>query len=80
MGLLETSATTARNAVASLPTSSEVEQPGAMVHRIEKAIDLIGALDEVQRTRLMEIADRCPVHRTLTSRIEIQSALVAAPG
>jgi putative redox protein len=59
---------------------AECEQPGAMVHRIEKAIELIGALDEVQRTRLIEIADHCPVHRTLTSRIEIQSALVPAPG
>lgn len=54
------------------------EQPGAMVHRIDKAIELIGALDEAQRTWLHEIADRCPVHRTLTSRIEIRSALVSA--
>jgi putative redox protein len=52
---------------------ADCEQPGAMVHRIEKAIELIGALDEAQRTRLLEIADRCPVHRTLTSRIEIRS-------
>jgi putative redox protein len=59
---------------------ADCEQPGAMVHRIEKAIDLIGALDEVQRTRLIEIADRCPVHRTLTSRIEIQSTLVSTSG
>jgi putative redox protein len=57
---------------------ADCEQPGAMVHRIEKAIELIGALDEAQRNRLVEIADRCPVHRTLTSRIEIQSALVSA--
>ena len=49
-----------------------------MIHRIEKRIELIGSLDEVQRARLIEIADRCPVHRTLTSRIEIRSALVSA--
>jgi putative redox protein len=30
-----------------------------------------GALDDEQRQRLMEIADKCPVHRTLTSEIRI---------
>ena len=58
---------------------ADCEQPGAMVHRIEKTIELIGTLDEAQRRRLLEIADQCPVHRTLTSKIEIESAL-AAPG
>lgn len=54
---------------------ADCEKPGAMVHRIEKTIEFIGALDEAQRRRLLEIADHCPVHRTLTSKIEIQSAL-----
>ena len=54
------------------------EDPGSMVHRIEKRIELIGSLDEAQRVRLLEIADHCPVHRTLTSKIEIRSALVSA--
>jgi putative redox protein len=54
------------------------EDPRAMIHRIEKRIKLMGSLDEAQRVRLLEIADRCPVHRTLTSKIEIRSALVAA--
>ena len=49
-----------------------------MIHRIETRIELIGSLDQVQRTRLIEIADRCPVHRRLTSKIEIRSALVPA--
>jgi putative redox protein len=53
------------------------EDQGSMVHRIEKRIELIGPLDEAQRARLLEIADHCPVHRTLTSRIEISSALVS---
>jgi len=37
-----------------------------------RAIRLLGPLDEAQKTRLLEIADRCPVHRTLVagSRIE----------
>lgn len=35
-----------------------------------------GALDAEQRKRLMEIADKCPVHRTLTSEIRIVTKAV----
>jgi putative redox protein len=52
------------------------ENSGAMIHRIEKRIELIGPLDEAQRSRLLEIADHCPIHRTLTSPIEIRSTLL----
>lgn len=55
---------------------ADCDQPDAMIHRIEKKIELVGALSDTQRARLLEIGDRCPVHRTLTSKIEIQSALV----
>jgi putative redox protein len=51
------------------------EDKSSMIHRIHMRVELIGALDDTQRARLLEIADRCPVHRTLTSRIEIESAL-----
>jgi putative redox protein len=51
------------------------EDQSAMIHRIHTKIELIGALDDVQRIRLLEIADKCPVHRTLTSTIEIESAV-----
>ncbi len=44
------------------------------VDLIEREIALSGDLDEAQRARLMEIADRCPVHRTLTSEIVIRTA------
>ena len=57
---------------------ADCEQPQAMIHRIEKRIELVGPLDDEQRARLLEIADRCPVHRTLTSKIEIHSALSPA--
>lgn len=46
------------------------------VDRIEREIELLGALTAEQRQRLLEIADRCPVHRTLTSEISIVSRLV----
>lgn len=41
------------------------------IDRIEKEIILTGDLDETQRKRLLEIADRCPVHRTLHSEVLI---------
>ena len=43
----------------------------ALLDRIERTIELEGTLDATQRARLMEIADKCPVHRTLTSNIVI---------
>jgi uncharacterized OsmC-like protein/alpha/beta superfamily hydrolase len=43
---------------------------------IEREIELEGELSDAQRTRLLEIADRCPVHRTLQSEIKISSRLV----
>ena len=41
------------------------------VDHIERIVSLEGALDDEQRKRLMEIADKCPVHKTLESKIEI---------
>ena len=55
---------------------ADCEKPDAMVHRIEKTLELVGALDPEQRSRLMEIADHCPVHRTLSSRIDIKTTAV----
>jgi putative redox protein len=42
-----------------------------LLDRIELAIAIEGDLDTAQRARLMEIADKCPVHRTLTSEVSI---------
>jgi uncharacterized OsmC-like protein len=47
-----------------------------MLDRIDAEISLIGDLSDDQRQRLMEIADRCPVHRTLVSEIEIRTQLI----
>ena len=46
-------------------------QETGFVSRIRKRVTLSGDLDDTQRARLLEIADRCPVHRTLTSEILI---------
>ncbi len=50
------------------------ETKDGKVDRIQRTIELEGPLDDAQRKRLMEIADRCPVHRTLTSEILIQTS------
>ena len=49
----------------------------ARIDRIDEEIELAGPLDAAQRARLLEIAGRCPVHRTLTGRLEIRSRLAA---
>jgi putative redox protein len=54
----------------------ECETKQGMLDRIDTDIVLTGALDGDQRTRLLEIARKCPVHRTLTSEIDIRSRLL----
>ena len=55
---------------------AECETKEGKLDRIEREISLTGGLSAEQRARLLEIADRCPVHRTLTSEISIRSRLV----
>jgi putative redox protein len=52
------------------------ELPPAMLDRIERRITLIGELSAEQRQKLLLIANLCPVRKTLTSRIEVQTELV----
>jgi uncharacterized OsmC-like protein/alpha/beta superfamily hydrolase len=54
----------------------ECETRDGMLDQIERDISIEGALDEEQRKRLMEIADKCPVHRTLHSEIRIVTRAV----
>jgi uncharacterized OsmC-like protein/alpha-beta hydrolase superfamily lysophospholipase len=50
---------------------AECETRDGMLDQIDLVIAMEGNLDTEQRRRLMEIADKCPVHRTLTSEIRI---------
>jgi uncharacterized OsmC-like protein/alpha/beta superfamily hydrolase len=50
---------------------AECETREGMLDQIDREIRIEGALDADQRARLMEIADKCPVHRTLHSEIRI---------
>jgi putative redox protein len=54
----------------------ECETKDVMLDEIKSRIRLEGNLDESQRIRLLEIASRCPVHRTLSSKIKIRSELI----
>ncbi len=45
------------------------------ITRITREIFLEGELSGEQRQRLLEIADRCPVHRTLTSEVKVRTSL-----
>jgi uncharacterized OsmC-like protein len=54
----------------------ECETHEGMLDQIERNIAMDGALDAEQRKKLMEIADKCPVHRTLTSEIRIVTKAV----
>jgi putative redox protein len=59
---------------------AECETKSGMVDQIEREIAMEGALDPEQRGRLMDIADKCPVHRTLTSEIRIVTRASEADG
>jgi len=52
------------------------ESKDVLLDRIECDLEFSGSLTTEQRTRLLEIANRCPVHRTLTSEIDIRTRLV----
>lgn len=54
---------------------AKVPREGGPVDRIERVIAFEGPLDDEQRARLLEIAGKCPVHRTLTAQVEIDSRL-----
>lgn len=56
---------------------ADCDEKTAMLDRIDCDIELVGPLDEMQRARLQEIADKCPVHRTLTSKTDIRTTIVA---
>ena len=50
---------------------ADCETKQGMLDQVERVIAMEGNLDAEQRKRLLEIADKCPVHRTLTSEVHI---------
>ena len=53
----------------------DCEKKDGLLDYIERRVELQGGLTEEQRARLLEIANKCPVHKTLTSKIQIVTRL-----
>ncbi len=54
---------------------AECETKEGRIDKIEREIEATGALDDAQRAKLLEIANKCPVHRTLHSEVYIPTSL-----
>lgn len=50
---------------------------GRVRYALRRRVTVDGALDDGQRARLLEIAEKCPIHRVLTGDVRIESALDA---
>ena len=72
---LERTTVTLRHSKIHAQDCAECETREGMLDQIDRVIAMEGPLDVEQRKRLMEIADKCPVHRTLTSEIRIVTEL-----
>jgi uncharacterized OsmC-like protein/fermentation-respiration switch protein FrsA (DUF1100 family) len=72
---LERTTVTLRHGKIHAQDCAECETREGMLDQIDRVIAMEGPLDVEQRQRLMEIADKCPVHRTLTSEIRIVTQL-----
>jgi len=57
---------------------AECETKEGKIDHIERAITFEGDLSAEQRAKLLEIADKCPVHRTLKSEVDIRTKEEAA--
>ena len=55
---------------------AECETKAGKIDRIECDLQLTGSITAEQRSRLLEIANMCPVHRTLKAEIEIETQLI----
>lgn len=53
----------------------DCEKQDGHIDLFQRTISIEGKLDDAQRTRLLQIADRCPVHRTLENEIKIKTKL-----
>lgn len=53
-------------------------EPMPALERITRQIQLEGDLSDAEQARLLEIADRCPVHRTLSGTIRIETSRMQA--
>jgi putative redox protein len=55
---------------------ADCETKEGRIDHIERDIEVVGPLDAEQRQKLLEIANKCPVHRTLASEIKVRTSLI----
>jgi putative redox protein len=55
---------------------ADCETKQGLLDHVDRELVLEGELSEEQRARLLEIANKCPVHRTLTSEVKVETRLV----
>ena len=53
----------------------DCEQQDGKIHEFRRRLSIAGELTDAQRERMLEIADRCPVHRTLENEIKVRTSL-----
>jgi uncharacterized OsmC-like protein/fermentation-respiration switch protein FrsA (DUF1100 family) len=58
----------------------QLDDGDARLDRLDRELTLVGPLDDQQRAGLLEIADRCPVHRTLSAGVRIETDPTGMPG
>ena len=73
---LERASVTLRHAREHLTDCEGCEETPQRIEVIERDIELVGTLSEEERARLMAIADRCPVHRTLEGELHIRTRAI----
>jgi len=72
---LESAGVSVRHAKIHAQDCEHCETQTGKIDRFDRVISMTGNLSAEERSRLLEIADRCPVHRTLTGEIDIQTVL-----
>ena len=55
------------------------ERADGLIERIQSNVTLLGTFDEAQRKRLTQVAQRCPVHKTLAKGVHIEDAVAFEP-
>ena len=55
---------------------SECDEEHKQIDVITRAVSITGDLDDKQRERMMEIADKCPVHRTMHNKLVVKTNVV----
>ncbi len=76
---LESVTTRVRHTKVHVKDCGDCPEEGRRLDRLEREIELEGDLTDQQRARMVEIANRCPVHRTLQSDIDIPTSLAEDP-